>query len=74
MQLKARILDTRLGSEFPLPAYESDGAAGLDLRAMLEESLTLEPGQTQLLPTGLAIHLEDAGFAAMILPRSRSWP
>ncbi len=70
MRLKTRILDARLGSEFPMPAYESQGAAGLDLRAMLDEPLTLEPGQTQLLPTGLAIHLENAGFAAMILPRS----
>ena len=70
MQLKTRILDPRLGNEFPLPAYGSKGSAGLDLRAMLEEPLTLEPGQTQLLPTGLAIHLEDSGYAAMILPRS----
>ncbi len=70
MQLKTRILDSRLGNEFPLPAYGSKGSAGLDLRAMLEEPLTLEPGQTQLLPTGLAIHLEDSGYAAMILPRS----
>lgn len=70
MRLKTRILDPRLGNEFPLPAYGSKGSAGLDLRAMLEEPLTLEPGQTQLLPTGLAIHLENSGYAAMILPRS----
>ena len=70
MRLKTRILDPRLGNEFPLPAYGSKGSAGLDLRAMLEEPLTLEPGQTQLLPTGLAIHLEDSAYAAMILPRS----
>ena len=70
MHLKTRILDSRLGNEFPLPAYATDGSAGLDLRAMLDEAITLEPGQTQLLPTGLAIHLEDAGYAAMILPRS----
>ncbi|CAM3772702.1 dUTP diphosphatase [Parendozoicomonas haliclonae] len=70
MHLKTRILDSRLGNEFPLPAYATEGSAGLDLRAMLDEPLTLEPGQTQLLPTGLAIHLEDAGYAAMILPRS----
>lgn len=70
MHLKTRILDSRLGNEFPLPAYATDGSAGLDLRAMLAEAVTLEPGQTQLLPTGLAIHLEDAGYAAMILPRS----
>lgn len=70
MHLKTRILDSRLGNEFPLPAYATEGSAGLDLRAMLDEAVTLEPGQTQLLPTGLAIHLEDAGYAAMILPRS----
>lgn len=70
MRLKTRILDPRLGNEFPLPAYGSKGSAGLDLRAMLEEPLTLEPGQTQLLPTGLAIHLENSSYAAMILPRS----
>ncbi|WOG27941.1 dUTP diphosphatase [Endozoicomonas sp. 8E] len=68
--LKTRILDTRLGSEFPLPAYATDGSAGIDLRAMLEKPLTLEPGQTELLPTGMAIHIEDAALAAMILPRS----
>lgn len=68
--LKTRILDTRLGSEFPLPAYATDGSAGIDLRAMLEKPLTLEPGQTKLLPTGMAIHIEDAALAAMILPRS----
>ncbi|MGI9279508.1 MAG: dUTP diphosphatase [Endozoicomonas sp.] len=68
--LKTRILDARLGSEFPLPAYATDGSAGIDLRAMLEKSLTLEPGQTELLPTGMAIHIEDSSLAAMILPRS----
>ncbi|WP_422139463.1 dUTP diphosphatase [Endozoicomonas sp. ALC020] len=68
--LKTRILDTRLGSEFPLPAYATDGSAGIDLRAMLEKPLTLEPGETELLPTGMAIHIEDATLAAMILPRS----
>ncbi|WP_062264548.1 dUTP diphosphatase [Endozoicomonas arenosclerae] len=68
--LKTRILDARLGSEFPLPAYATDGSAGIDLRAMLEKPLTLEPGQTELLPTGMAIHIEDSSLAAMILPRS----
>ncbi|WP_252177633.1 dUTP diphosphatase [Endozoicomonas sp. 4G] len=68
--LKTRILDTRLGSEFPMPAYATDGSAGIDLRAMLEKPLNLEPGQTELLPTGMAIHIEDAALAAMILPRS----
>ena len=68
--LKARILDTRLGNQWPLPAYATQGSAGLDLRAMLEQPLTLDPGQTQLLPTGLAIHIADPGLAALILPRS----
>ncbi|KEQ17697.1 dUTP diphosphatase [Endozoicomonas numazuensis] len=68
--LKTQILDSRLGSEFPLPAYATDGSAGIDLRAMLEAPLTLEPGQTELLPTGMAIHIEDSSLAAMILPRS----
>ncbi|MTI13717.1 dUTP diphosphatase [Sansalvadorimonas verongulae] len=70
MHLKTRILDSRLGNEFPMPAYATDGSAGLDLRAMVDDVITLEPGQTQLIPTGLAIHLEDAGYAAMLLPRS----
>ena len=69
-RLKARILDSRLGSEFPLPAYATDGSAGIDLRACLDDPLTLEPGQTELLPTGLAIHIGDPTLAAMILPRS----
>lgn len=69
-KLKARILDSRLGSEFPLPSYATTGSAGIDLRALLDAPLTLEPGQTELLPTGLAIHIADPSLAAMILPRS----
>ena len=68
--LQTRILDDRLGTEFPMPAYATDGSAGIDLRAMLDESLVLEPGQTELLPTGIAIHIKDPALAAMILPRS----
>ncbi|WP_346841444.1 dUTP diphosphatase [Metapseudomonas otitidis] len=68
--LQAKILDPRLGSEFPLPQYATPGSAGLDLRAMLKEDLTLEPGQTVLIPTGLSIHIADPGLAAFILPRS----
>lgn len=68
--LKARILDSRLGNEFPLPTHATPGSAGIDLRACIEAPLTLEPGQTELLPTGLAIHIEDPALAAMILPRS----
>lgn len=68
--LQAKILDPRLGQQWPLPHYATGGSAGLDLRALLHEPLVLEPGQTQLLPTGLAIHIADPGLAAMILPRS----
>jgi len=68
--LKVRILDARVGREFPLPAYATEGSAGLDLRACLDAPLLLAPGKAELLPTGIAIHLEDAGLAAVILPRS----
>lgn len=68
--LQAKIMDPRLGQQWPLPQYATEGSAGLDLRAMLDEPLVLEPGQTQLLPTGLAVHIADPGLAAMILPRS----
>lgn len=68
--LKVRILDARIGTAFPLPAYATAGSAGLDLRACLDGPLTLEPGRAQLIPTGLAIHIEDPGLAAVILPRS----
>ena len=68
--LKVRILDARVGSEFPLPAYATDGSAGLDLRACLDAPLLLAPGRAELIPTGLAIHLEDRRLAAVILPRS----
>jgi dUTP pyrophosphatase len=65
-----RILDARLGTEFPLPAYATEGSAGLDLRACLEAPLLLAPGRTELIPTGLAIHVDDPALAALILPRS----
>jgi dUTP pyrophosphatase len=68
--LKVRVLDNRLGNEFPLPAYATAGSAGLDLRAMVEAPLVIEPGATHLLPTGLSIWVEDPGLAAVILPRS----
>jgi dUTP pyrophosphatase len=68
--LKVRVLDARLGSEFPLPAYATAGSAGLDLRACLAEPLVLEPGRAELIPTGLAIHLDDPTLAAVVLPRS----
>lgn len=68
--LQAKIIDPRLGTVWPLPHYATEGSAGLDLRALLTEPLSLQPGQTELLPTGLAIHISDPGLAAMILPRS----
>ncbi|HVO47741.1 MAG TPA: dUTP diphosphatase [Steroidobacteraceae bacterium] len=68
--LKVRILDPRIGSEFPLPTYATAGSAGLDLRACLDRDLQLQPGRAELIPTGLAIHVEDPGLAAVILPRS----
>ena len=68
--LRVRILDARMGNQFPLPAYATEGSAGLDLRACLDAPLLLAPGQAELLPTGLAIHVEDPGLAAVILPRS----
>lgn len=68
--LQFKVLDPRLGREFPLPAYATDGAAGLDLRACCDQPLTLAPGQTEMVSSGLAIHLEDPGLAAVILPRS----
>ena len=69
-RLQVRVLDARVGTTWPLPAYATDGSAGLDLRAILDAPLVLEPGATALLPTGLAIHLEDPGLAAVVLPRS----
>ena len=68
--IQLKILDDRLGREIPLPAYATPGSAGLDLRACLDAPLTLQPGETRLIPTGLAIHIEDEDLAAVILPRS----
>jgi dUTP pyrophosphatase len=68
--LQVRVLDPRIGRDFPLPAYATAGSAGLDLRACLDAPLTLAPGQVELVPTGLAIHLDDPALAAVLLPRS----
>lgn len=68
--VQVKILDPRLGSQFALPDYATDGSAGLDLRACIEQPLRLEPGQTELISTGMAIHLQRSDLAAMILPRS----
>ncbi|HQV41044.1 MAG: dUTP diphosphatase [Moraxellaceae bacterium] len=65
-----KILDARIGTEFPLPAYATEGSAGLDLRACLDAPLVLAPGETQLIRTGLAIHISDPAFAGLVLPRS----
>ncbi len=68
--IQLKILDSRVGSEFPLPEHATDGSAGVDLRACLDGPLEIKPGQTELIPTGLAVHIKDPGLAAMILPRS----
>ena len=68
--LQVRILDARIGNDFPLPAYATDGSAGLDLRACVASPLLLEPGRAELISTGLSIYLADPGLAAVILPRS----
>ncbi|MDC9588619.1 dUTP diphosphatase [Xenorhabdus sp. XENO-10] len=69
-KIDVKILDSRIGQEFPLPTYATPGSAGLDLRACLGNAVELAPGQTELLPTGIAIHIADEQLAAVILPRS----
>jgi len=69
-KIELKVLDQRLGHEFPLPHYATDGSAGMDMRAMLDEPLEIQPGETHLIPTGVAIHIGDAGLAAVLLPRS----
>lgn len=69
-RIEYKILDPRIGEVFPLPTYATSGSAGMDLRACLDQALTLNPGDTQLIPTGLAIHIGDPSLAALILPRS----
>jgi len=68
--IEYKILDPRVGDTIPLPSYATDGSAGMDLRACLDDALVLEAGQTELIPTGIAIHIADPGIAATILPRS----
>ena len=68
--VQIKILDSRLGTEFPLPEYATEGSAGMDLPACLDETITLAPGETRLIPTGFAMHMEETGLAAVILPRS----
>ena len=69
-RLQVRVLDARIGREYPLPQYATSGSAGVDLRACIDAPLELKPGDTQLIPSGIAIYLEDPGYAAIVLPRS----
>lgn len=69
-KIQLKILDKRIGNEIPLPAHATEGSAGMDLRACIDETITLNPGDTELIPTGIAIHIADSKLAATILPRS----
>lgn len=69
-KVQLKILDDRIGQDFPLPHYATDGAAGMDLRACVDEAMTVTPGETVLIPTGVAIHMEQTDLAAVLLPRS----
>ena len=69
-KIQLKILDERIGKDIPLPAHATEGSAGMDLRACIDETITLNPGDTELIPTGIAIHIADPGLAATILPRS----
>ncbi len=70
MKVQVKVLDARLGDTWPMPSYATAGSAGLDLRACVEQSTVIEPGQTLLVKTGLAIYIEDVNYAGLILPRS----
>ena len=69
-RVQLKIVDPRIGREFPLPEYATGGSAGVDLRACLDDGLVLRAGETKLIPTGIAVHMADPGLAAVILPRS----
>ena len=69
-KIQLKVLDKRIGHEIPLPEHATQGSAGMDLRACIDETLVLKPGETELIPTGIAIHIGDPGLAATILPRS----
>jgi dUTP pyrophosphatase len=69
-KIQLKILDKRIGGEFPLPQYATEGSAGIDLRACLEDPLVIKPGETHLIPTGMAVHIADTSLAAVLLPRS----
>ncbi len=69
-KIDVKILDSRIGTEFPLPAYATAGSAGLDLRALVDETFEIQPGETKLIPTGLSVYIADPQLAAVVLPRS----
>ncbi|HHF3390318.1 deoxyuridine 5'-triphosphate nucleotidohydrolase [Haemophilus influenzae] len=69
-KIDVKILDPRIGNEFPLPTYATEGSAGLDLRALIDETFEIQAGETKLIPTGLSIYIADPNLAAVILPRS----
>jgi dUTP pyrophosphatase len=69
-KIQLQILDPRIGEDIPLPTYATDGSAGMDMRACVDEPLTIHPGETHLIPTGIAIHINDPNLAAVLLPRS----
>ena len=69
-KIQLQILDSRIGEDIPLPTYATGGSAGMDMRACLDEPLTIHPGETHLIPTGIAIHINDPNLAAVLLPRS----
>lgn len=69
-KIQVKILDKRVGKVYPLPEYATEGSAGMDLRACIDEHIRIEPGEAQLVPTGIAIHISDPELAAVILPRS----
>jgi dUTP pyrophosphatase len=69
-KLQVKIIDPRIGRDYPLPQYATPGSAGVDLRACIDAAMTLNPGDTQLIPSGIAIHLDDPNYAAIVLPRS----
>ena len=69
-KIDVKILDNRIGTEFPLPAYATAGSAGLDLRALVDETFEIQPGETKLIPTGLSVYIADPQLAAVVLPRS----
>jgi dUTP pyrophosphatase len=69
-KIQLKVLDKRIGNEIPLPEHATTGSAGMDLRACINETLILKPGETELIPTGIAMHIGDPGLAATILPRS----